>query len=90
MFTITRDEKRCVGCGECVVVCPQSQPGTGKPVLVSPGPGEIPHVVHIENCIQCMSCLDVCRASAILFEGSYIVPRLIVDQVLHEQVRRIL
>jgi len=90
MFTITRDEKRCVGCGECVVICPQSQAGTSKPVLVSPGPGEIPLVSCIENCIQCMSCLDVCRASAILFAGAHIIPRLVANRVLEDQVRRIL
>ncbi len=90
MLHIARDEKRCVGCGECVVTCPQSQPGAAHPVLVSPGPGEIPLVSCIENCIQCMSCLDVCRASAILFENARIIPRLIVDQRLAGQVRRIL
>ena len=90
MVNITRDEKRCVGCGECVVICPQSQAGTSTPVLVSPGPGEIPTVSCIQNCIQCMSCLDVCRASAILFEGATIVPRLIIDRLLQDQVRRIL
>jgi polyferredoxin len=90
MLKITRDEKRCVGCGECVVVCPQSQPGTTTPVLVSPAPGEIPVVSCIENCIQCMSCLDVCRASAILFEGAALAPRLIVDEEVWAAVAKIL
>lgn len=90
MPKITRDEKRCVGCGECIVVCPQSQPGTSTSVLVSPGPGEIPVVSCIENCVQCMSCLDVCRASAIVFADATIVPRLIVDRELRAQVRKIL
>ena len=90
MLQITRDEKRCVGCGECVVVCPQSQAETTRPVLVSQGPGEIPLVSCIENCVQCMSCLDVCRASAIIFEGAYLIPRLIVNERLHGQVSKIL
>ena len=66
MTTIVRDETRCVGCGECVVVCPQSLSDSSMPVLVDQGPGEMPIVAHLENCIQCMSCVDVCRASAII------------------------
>ena len=90
MLTIARDEGRCIGCGECVMVCPQSQPETTVPVLIDQGPGEMPIVAHIENCTQCMSCLDVCRASAITFEGADMVPRLILDEQLAERVRRIL
>ena len=90
MFKAIRDEKRCVGCGECIVVCPQSQPGASVPVLVSPGPGEIPVVAHSENCIQCFSCVDVCRASAITFEGAHLARRLIVDEQLWAAVQRIL
>ena len=90
MLKITRDEDYCIGCGECVVVCPQSQPGTTVPVLIDEGPGKVPLVVHIENCIQCMSCLDVCRASAIHFEGAYLVPRLVIDSWLKAEVAKIL
>jgi NAD-dependent dihydropyrimidine dehydrogenase PreA subunit len=90
MFMATRDEQRCVGCGECIVVCPQSQPASGRPVLVSPRPGDIPVVAHAENCIQCLSCVDVCRASAITFHDAYVVPRLIVDPWLEEAMRRFL
>jgi NAD-dependent dihydropyrimidine dehydrogenase PreA subunit len=90
MLKITRDENRCIGCGECVVVCPQSQPGTTTPVLVTQGAGETPLVASVENCMQCGSCLDVCRASAIHFEDAHIVSRLIVDERLQAQVLKIL
>jgi NAD-dependent dihydropyrimidine dehydrogenase PreA subunit len=90
MLKPIRDEKRCIGCGECVVVCPQSQPETTTPVLVTQGPGEKPLVMSIENCIECMSCVDVCRASAITFEGARWAPRLIVDERLQAIVRKIL
>jgi hypothetical protein len=37
-----------------------------------------------------MSCVDVCRASAILFQGAYEVTRLIADTELAAQVRKVL
>ena len=39
---------------------------------------------------QGMSCLDTCRASAIIFTGARLVPRLIINEQLQRQVRRIL
>jgi Fe-S-cluster-containing hydrogenase component 2 len=75
---ITRDETRCVGCNECIIVCPQSGEGKADPVLVPPEiAGQMPDVHCIENCIQCMTCWDFCRAGAITFEGHHAVKRLI-------------
>ncbi len=90
-FKIIRDEKRCVSCGECVIVCPQSAEGQRFPVLVlSPVPGKPPEVRCIENCIQCMTCWDFCRAHAITFVNHHAVRRLVEPQALLRKAARII
>lgn len=50
------DEKKCIGCGACVSVCPQSvfEIKDGKSVVIKP-----------ENCVECMACVENCPVSVI-------------------------
>jgi NAD-dependent dihydropyrimidine dehydrogenase PreA subunit len=50
------DKEKCVGCGECVEVCP---------VDVYELQNEKSVVVAEEECLGCESCLEVCEEDAI-------------------------
>ncbi len=90
-FRILRDAKRCIACYECVIVCPQSEEGKRHPVLAyPPEAGQPPEVVNIQNCIQCMTCWDFCRAQAITFENHHQVPRLVENKAVLTKVAKII
>lgn len=57
--------ERCVRCGDCVELCPQSGPGAEEPVFVIERAGTDVRLAHIENCIACFTCVEFCRAAAI-------------------------
>lgn len=61
--------ERCVHCGDCVELCPQSGDGVTDPVFTLPGEGSDVRVSHIENCIACHTCVEFCRAAAITVSG---------------------
>lgn len=50
------DEDKCVGCGECVDVCPVD-------VYELQNEKSVP--VNAEECIGCESCVEVCEQDAI-------------------------
>jgi NAD-dependent dihydropyrimidine dehydrogenase PreA subunit len=50
------DEDKCVGCGECVDICPVG-------VLELQDEKAVP--VNAEECIGCESCVEVCEQGAI-------------------------
>lgn len=50
------DQEKCVGCGECVEVCP---------VDVYELQNEKSVVVNEDECLGCESCLEVCEEGAI-------------------------
>lgn len=58
-YQVTVDEEKCVGCEECVDVCPvdvyEMQDGKSVPV-------------NAEECLGCESCVEVCEAGAISIE----------------------
>lgn len=56
MYQIDVDEEKCIGCGECVEVCPSD---------VYEIQDEKSVVVNEEECVGCESCLDVCEQEAI-------------------------
>ena len=58
-WTVAVDVDKCVGCGECVDVCPVEvyELQDGKAVAV-----------HEEECLGCESCVEVCEADAITIE----------------------
>lgn len=53
------DEEKCVGCEECVDVCPtevfEMEDGKSK-------------AVNAEECLGCESCIEVCEENAIVIE----------------------
>jgi len=59
MFTPTVDADKCVGCGECVEVCPTE-------VYELQDEKSVP--VNAEECLGCESCVEVCEAEAITVE----------------------
>lgn len=50
------DAEKCIGCGECVEICP---------VEVYELQNEKSVVVKEEECLGCESCLEVCEQNAI-------------------------
>ena len=58
-FTPTVDENKCVGCEECVDVCPVE-------VFEMQDDKSVP--VNADECIGCESCVEVCEVDAITVE----------------------
>ena len=58
-YKVTVDEEKCIGCGECVDVCPvevyEMQDGKSVPV-------------NADECLGCESCVEVCDQDAITVE----------------------
>jgi NAD-dependent dihydropyrimidine dehydrogenase PreA subunit len=61
-ITIEIDAERCIGCLECVDVCPQSR-NSEFPVYKAGDNG--PEIANPDSCIACLSCEAQCRAMAI-------------------------
>ena len=60
MAEIEVNNETCVGCGECVDICPadvyELQEGKSSPV-------------RMEDCIECCSCVEVCPTGSITHES---------------------
>ena len=56
MYDVKVDEEKCVGCGECVEICPVD-------VYEIKDEKSVP--VNAEECLGCESCLEVCEEEAI-------------------------
>ena len=58
-FTVTVDAEKCIGCEECVEVCPvdvyEMKDGKSDPV-------------NADECLGCESCIEVCEQDAITVE----------------------
>jgi NAD-dependent dihydropyrimidine dehydrogenase PreA subunit len=50
------DNKKCIGCGACVSVCPQN---------VFEMKGGKSHAERPEDCVECGACVENCPVSAI-------------------------
>lgn len=67
-WIIRVDHERCIGCYECVDLCPQST-NTEFPVYLR-GEDGFPQVANPDSCIGCLSCEVGCRALAVKVEGA--------------------
>ncbi|MBQ4527973.1 MAG: glycyl-radical enzyme activating protein [Clostridia bacterium] len=61
-------ENKCIGCGECVSVCPSGAHNTV----------ESEHLFNRDLCIACGKCTDVCLGNALTFYGK----EMTVDELL--------
>lgn len=58
---ITLNSEQCVGCGDCVEVCPQQ-------CFTMSGDGKSVHA-FADRCMECGACRLNCRSEAILLEA---------------------
>jgi NAD-dependent dihydropyrimidine dehydrogenase PreA subunit len=56
MYEIIVDSEKCIGCGECIDICP---------VEVYELQDEKSVPVNVEECVGCESCMEVCEQEAI-------------------------
>ena len=56
MYEIIVDTEKCIGCGECVDICPME-------VYELQDEKSVP--VNVEECVGCESCIEVCEQEAI-------------------------
>ena len=72
------DPDRCVGCGLCETVCPETVPdcfneglSTHKAIYL-PIPHSIPnpYVIDLAACTRCGACADICPTNAVLLSGA--------------------
>ena len=59
MYSVEVNAEKCVGCGECVDVCPVE-------VFELQDEKSVP--VNAEECLGCESCVEVCEEGAITVE----------------------
>lgn len=71
---IAYHENKCLGCMECVSVCPH---GAHR--------GDGVHVFHRENCVGCGDCEAVCLGSAITFYGREVTVEQLLPQLLEDK-----
>lgn len=72
--------KRCIECGECVLVCPQ-----GLPV-----PGEASALGKLDSCLVCGACAETCPSQARQIAGvemsvSEVIAEVVKDRVFFEE-----
>lgn len=72
-------ESKCIGCGECVSVCPEGAHG-----IFRNG-----HTIDREKCVGCGKCADVCIGNALTFYGremsvSEVMAKLLEDREFYE------
>ncbi len=61
--------ERCRNCGDCIRLCPQSGPDVERPVFTNAGEGTDVRISHVEACISCFTCVEFCRAAALVVQA---------------------
>jgi len=68
--------KRCIQCGECVVVCPQGLPT----------PGDIPATENLDSCLVCGACAEACPSEARQIAGLEMTVPEVIAEVLKDRI----
>ncbi|GEM_PF-978304 len=58
--------ERCVQCGDCLKLCPQSGPGVEFPVFTMDDETQSVRIENSASCFGCLTCVEFCRATAII------------------------
>ncbi len=56
MYKITIDLEKCLGCGECVDICPEEVFELQEEIIVA---------VNEDDCVGCENCVEVCEEDVI-------------------------
>ena len=71
---IAYHENKCIGCGECVTVCPAQAHTMGQI-----------HTFDREKCVGCGACEPVCLGGAITFYGKTVTVQELLPQLLEDR-----
>lgn len=69
--TMQRTDMRCIGCGECALVCPQAQ--------------DRRNALFTQRCTNCGACAQVCYAEAIERVGKTMTTQEILDDIARDK-----
>jgi len=67
---------RCIGCGRCLIACPQ------RAHIIQEGA----HVYLRQKCMVCGKCTETCYAGALMFAGKSITVDEVVKEVLRDRI----
>ncbi|MGC9396431.1 MAG: glycyl-radical enzyme activating protein [Anaerolineae bacterium] len=67
---------RCIGCGACVEVCPESAQAFDEHGA---------RVFYHEKCVACGKCVDVCYAEALVFTAKAMSAEAVVEEILRDR-----
>ncbi|MEA2075399.1 MAG: 4Fe-4S binding protein [Euryarchaeota archaeon] len=82
MVKVTINEDLCKGCGMCADVCTTE-------VLEKQSDFKPTKVIKEENCIECLSCLEICPAYAIEHEDLTPTRRFHIETKVIEMTKKI-
>lgn len=72
---IQQFQTKCIGCGECIKVCPQGAHAVGDGV----------RVFLREKCLSCGKCVDVCFSGALVISGKVMSSDEVVTEILRDR-----
>src|SRR5512133_1140294 len=66
---------RCIGCGECVRVCPQEAQELADGV----------RIYHRERCTACGECVETCYAEGLQMIGQEVSAQQVINEVMQDR-----